>query len=571
MAKITVDVTMLTGYNTASLGTHQLTIISEADGYISSDPSSPVTFINGYPISFNLTHCTRTPTTNVVDRFGNTTFTITPDANYNLPDSITVTNNISYTWNSSTGVLVIKQPEKEVSVTIVADQSVFSITKSATHGTWKGDEVIAAGGTTTLTLTPDTNYKLPTSVTVTGATQSWDASTGKLTLSNPTGNVRVTATCPIITYSITETTLHVTQSGTHPTTINAGSTVTLKYTANTNYELPDTVTVTGATSTWTKSTGTLTLSNPTANVTVRVIGVNITYALTETLTNVSKSGTHPTTIGAGKSVELNYTADANYTLPDSVSVDNATSSWQKSTGRLLVSNPTGDVTVTVTGVRITYAITENLTNVTKTGTHPSVIAAGQTLVLNYAAATGYNLPDTVTVTGATSDWKQATGALTITNPTGAVTITIAAAQPKLATPTNLSVSDSTLTFDPVEHAEQYEVFADGNSIGTYSVQTGETWLLNESINPRSLGSVTISFSSNNKDYIRLVGGGTAPSPQLTYYYGESEGTDYDVAYSVASPNFPPSYWHDQIYRTITFKTAPTGDLLTWLQANGTKQ
>lgn len=28
---------------------------------------------------------------------------------------------------------------------------------------------------------------------------------------------------------------------------------------------------------------------------------------------------------------------------------------------------------------------------------------------------------------------------------------------------------------------------------------------------------------------------------------------------------------DQAYRTLTFTTPPTGDLLTWLQANGTKQ
>ena len=206
------------------------------------------------------------------------------------------------------------------------------------------------------------------------------------------------------------------------------------------------------------------------------------YSVTETLSNVATVGTHPVKILEGKSLTLKYTADANYELPDNVTVANATSNWTKSTGTLVVSNPTGDVTITITAVRITYSITENLTNVTKSGTHPSVIAAGQTLVLNYAAATGYNLPDEVTVTGATSDWKPATGALTITNPTGAVTITIVATQPKLATPTNLSVSGDTLTFDAVEHAEQYEVFAGSNSIGTYTV-------------PSKGYTVTISYSS----------------------------------------------------------------------------
>lgn len=189
------------------------------------------------------------------------------------------------------------------------------------------------------------------------------------------------------------------------------------------------------------------------------------YSVTETLSNVTTVGTHPVKILEGKSLTLKYAADANYELPDNVTVAGATSNWTKSTGALVVSNPTSDVTITITAVRITYAITENLTNVTKSGTHPTVIAAGQTLVLNYAATTGYNLPDEVTVTGATSDWKQATGVLTITNPTGAVTITIVATQPKLAAPTNLSVSDNTLSFNAVTNAETYEVFAGSNSIG----------------------------------------------------------------------------------------------------------
>ena len=30
-------------------------------------------------------------------------------------------------------------------------------------------------------------------------------------------------------------------------------------------------------------------------------------------------------------------------------------------------------------------------------------------------------------------------------------------------------------------------------------------------------------------------------------------------------------WTNQAYRTVTFETAPTGDLLAWLEANATKQ
>lgn len=294
------------------------------------------------------------------------------------------------------------------------------------------------------------------------------------------------------------------------------------------------------------------------------------YTVTETLSNVTTVGTHPVKILEGKSLTLKYTADANYELPDSVTVANATSNWTKSTGTLVVSNPTGDVTITITAVRITYSITENLTNVTKTGTHPSVIAAGQTLVLNYAAATGYNLPDTVTVTGATSDWKQATGALTITNPAGAVTITIVAAQPKLAAPTNLSVSDDTLSFDAVEHAEQYEVFAGSNSIGTYepvevleagtykwvTAPTQSQW---NAISPGLYESgliASFNFTSNNKEFIAIsewVGDDIQLYYQLKTPESQYHKTEEAFNSSYGSGSDPQSSWVSP-YNIITVAT-----------------
>lgn len=41
--------------------------------------------------------------------------------------------------------------------------------------------------------------------------------------------------------------------------------------------------------------------------------------------------------------------------------------------------------------------------------------------------------------------------------------------PQLATPSNLSISGSTLSFDAVENATSYEIFADNNGIGTQAV------------------------------------------------------------------------------------------------------
>lgn len=195
-----------------------------------------------------------------------------------------------------------------------------------------------------------------------------------------------------------------------------------------------------------------------------------TVALTFNLTGCSTNATRANRLGT---TSISFTKSAGYNWPTAVQVAGATIvSWNQNTGVLAIEKPTLDtVTITVACTKITYAITENLTNVTATGTHPTSITYGESVTLVYAASTNYALPDTVTVTGATYTWASDTGTLVLSNPTGAVTITITgvASAQKLATPQNLSISGDTLTFDAVDHAEEYEVYANGTSIGTYTV------------------------------------------------------------------------------------------------------
>ena len=61
-------------------------------------------------------------------------------------------------------------------------------------------------------------------------------------------------------------------SGEKITTISSTETKTLTYTANTGYQLPDSITVTGATHIWDKETGTLILSKATGDVVVTIVG-----------------------------------------------------------------------------------------------------------------------------------------------------------------------------------------------------------------------------------------------------------------------------------------------------------
>lgn len=89
--------------------------------------------------------------------------------------------------------------------------------------------------------------------------------------------------------------------------------------------------------------------------------------------------------------------------------------------------------------------------------------------------------------------------------------------------------------------------------------SGETWVLNETVDDSADFSYDVDFVSNEVEYQQI-------SCNIMFGiigYLPKGATNKTVAYKGG--------WQNQAYRTITFATAPTGDLLTWLQANGTKQ
>lgn len=68
-----------------------------------------------------------------------------------------------------------------------------TITTTVLNGTYSGD--IAIDNTATVTITPNEGYNLPSTVTVVNATYTWDSTTGIILLSDPTGNVTISAEC----------------------------------------------------------------------------------------------------------------------------------------------------------------------------------------------------------------------------------------------------------------------------------------------------------------------------------------------------------------------------------------
>lgn len=128
---------------------------------------------------------------------------------------------------------------------------------------------------------------------------------------------------------------------------------------------------------------------------------------------------------------------------------------------------------------------------------------------------------------------------------------------------SLSAGNHSVTI--VAKANGYRDSALSTAVTVVKSSAGETWVLNESgLENHSLSKQSIAFTSNGKSYIAIEcfysGSG------LFYYTTEN---DYDAPYFDGGPQ--GFIWSNQAYRTITFATAPTGDLLTWLQSNGTKQ
>lgn len=376
------------------------------------------------------------------------------------------------------------------------DMLSYSIDITVTHcipDSQNPDKIIFAGAAT-LKFTAETGYTLPSTVSITGATSTWTVSNGvgTLTLKDPTSNITGSIVATIITYNITYNATHITPSSSNPSTIAYGSNASLTFTLPTGYVSPQDksdITVSGATLSayyrLSDTKCTLTISNPTGNVLVTIAGVARTYTITANIYNGTADSSNPRTITYGQSATLIYTANAGYKLPDTVSVTGASYTWEPTTGVLDLSNPNTNVIIRISCVLSTATVTYNLTHCTAASTNPATIAIGGSADLKFVADTGYELSATPTVTGATlASWDypdaddRTTMVAGIENVTGDVTITVVGQLPKLDAPTNLAVSGDTLTFDPVENAEQYEVFAGSTSLGTYSAVTPHTMTWN---------------------------------------------------------------------------------------------
>lgn len=180
----------------------------------------------------------------------------------------------SSVYNSTTGAIAIPNVTGNIVIS-EGEVQTYTVTANVTGGTATGATVIAEGGSGTVYVTPNQNYRLPSSITVSkpeATTYSYDSTNGTISLSNVIGNVTITVVCEEYTpavYNITTTVTNGTYSG--ATTITENSTANVVVAADTGYALPTTISVSGASYEYNNVTGAITLSNPTVDVTIAVV------------------------------------------------------------------------------------------------------------------------------------------------------------------------------------------------------------------------------------------------------------------------------------------------------------
>ena len=474
---IQIDMTTLSNWSTITSGTHNVTLIAKADGYADSLPSTPVSFTRVFKTLKGLYKFIDVP--EVVNASGSSYLNFVSNGKsfkqmgygyiadmYQLQyandtESITVKEN-STAWVSDNYKFVdLGSTAQEVSDNFYTwfttnTNVAYTVSTNLTNLTASAITPMIVGDTQTITLTASTNYNIPaqSAITVTGATITNYTKTSdtvcKITIGSVTGNITITA------------------SGVEQTTTISG-----KWKFNSDWEIKD------------------------------------SYEQTVNFTSNSQSfkSMHVNFMGMHEESQLFYDQTVAYGV-------NYGGTWTN-TAYQTVDFGTATQTVgkrfynwfTANAVEIIkYNITANLTNITADTNNVTTIEEGSTATLKYIANTGYKLPDTITVTGASYTWNKSTGTLTITNPTANIVITING----VAEMTTIS--------------------------GKYLYYGDPVWNNYEQ---------TVNFTSNGKTYSKIKGVYTGMGAESPLYYDDTMVFDGDKG-----------EWVNDSYKLIDFGTTP---------------
>lgn len=319
------------------------------------------------------------------------TATITAGTDYHLPDSITVTvggttlTENQYTWNKDTGVVVVTDQNVTGDVLIDVDCIPDTVNAKVTVGNGSAlqnnvaieenvDKTINKTDNYTVTISPDTGYRLPESISVTvdgkpldDTQYTYNKTTGVVTITSDkiTGNVVIDAACETNVYTATGTVTDGSFDGSSTATPGEDYTATIE--ADDGYELPEEITVKiggkvvdSSDYTWDQETGEVTIPGVSVTGDIEIIAVcEETFTVEDDITNGTFDGSD--TAKPGEDYTATITPDDGYDLPPEITVtvdgdelDSDDYTWDPETGEVTIDGDkiTGDIEITATCVKI---------------------------------------------------------------------------------------------------------------------------------------------------------------------------------------------------------------------------
>lgn len=302
-------------------------------------------------------------------------FMLVPEKGYKLPATITVGMGAStlqvgddYSYNTATGEVKIKAVTDVVKIKAVGvELSKYTITMALTNlKSDKKELTVYEGESFTFKLIPDAGYRLPETIAVTGANGAitgvvYNSTSGEVKIPKVKEALTVTAVAKAIpTYAVEFQLTDVTTDWKEDEVVQEEGTLRCTLKAKTGFLLPTSITVTmGGVDykdyTYDAKTGKVEVRNVKGKVVIVAVGLDDSMRkVALSLSHVS-SKPSPTEVPVNSQLELVFTADNGYKLPETIKVSmgnktltaDSDYTYNKSTGKFTLAKVTGNVEIIV--------------------------------------------------------------------------------------------------------------------------------------------------------------------------------------------------------------------------------
>lgn len=383
--------------------------------------------------------------------------------------------NAECTYNPETGEIMVYAVNGDVVITaaavpvqIVTYPVKATLTNLSSSPAIVDATAVKEGETFSFTLSANSGYMLPASITIkmsgstleAGKGYTYDAKTGKVEILNVRGEVAITAegvSEPSV-YKITADLKNLTSTPaiTSATTVKEGESFIFTLKAATNYKLPDAISIlkgndalTAEEFTYDAKTGKVVIKAVSGDLTVKASGIDDRhYEVILNLVGVASQPASFDPVLVNGKVELALKATEGHRLPATVTVimggktliAGTDYTYNASTGAFSLAKITGKLSISAEGVKNSYPVTASLVNITSDIPTNAKVKFGDAFACKLSADEGYTLPSEVTVVmdGKTLvdvidyTYDAATGKISLKKVTGELAITAQGVQKSYA-------------------------------------------------------------------------------------------------------------------------------------------